>query len=249
MDLFSTFFGGKPVPPQVDKFTGVFQKSPLTMDNPPPHHRYRPSSRPLSPGLSASALACHQRPLACRRCRAGSRPLTVSVRPRLPSSSPPPPPTAADAPGRSSPSHRRASFRCFVCILISRNEERGGREESSPSRGREFWHQRVKRDQSDPHVAELSTQRKKQNMLEKYVEHISKKNKLRIGSNIFRNLFVHLQLTQMIARQYKRYIRQFRQKKEKKGVRCKHRPQANGYRSTFFSTFFYRQFLSLLPKR
>ena len=36
MDLFSIFFGGNPVPPQVDKFTRVFQKSPLTMDNPPP---------------------------------------------------------------------------------------------------------------------------------------------------------------------------------------------------------------------
>ena len=43
-----------------------------------------------------------QRPLACRLRCAGSRPLLVSVHPRLPSSSsPPPPPTAADAPGRS----------------------------------------------------------------------------------------------------------------------------------------------------
>ena len=67
----------------------------------------------LVPGPSTSALACRQRPLvvvalalvpcpsasalACRRRCAGndSRPLPVSVRPRLPSSSPPPPPTAA----------------------------------------------------------------------------------------------------------------------------------------------------------
>ncbi len=72
------------------------------------------------------------------------------------------------------------------------------------------------RDQSDPHVAELSTQQKKQNMLEKYVEHISKKNKLRIGSNIFRNIFFHHKLTQGFAHQYKRYIQQFRRKKEKR---------------------------------
>ena len=32
-----------------------------------------------------------------------------------------------------------------------------------------------KRDRSDPRVAELSTPKKKQNMLEKYVEHILKK--------------------------------------------------------------------------
>ena len=36
MDLFSTIFCGNPVPLQVDKFTRVFQKSPLTMDNPLP---------------------------------------------------------------------------------------------------------------------------------------------------------------------------------------------------------------------
>jgi hypothetical protein len=36
MDLFSTFFCGKPFPPQVDKFTRVFQKSPLTKDTHPP---------------------------------------------------------------------------------------------------------------------------------------------------------------------------------------------------------------------
>ena len=49
----------------------------------------------------------------------------------------------------------------------------------------------------------------------KYVEHIWKKNKLRIGSHIFRNLFLHLQFTQMIARKYKRFIRQFWRKKQK----------------------------------
>ncbi len=43
----------------------------------------------------------------------------------------------------------------------------------------------MKRDRSDPRVAELSTPKKTQNMLEKYVEHISKKNMLGIGSNIF----------------------------------------------------------------
>ena len=68
------------------------------------------------------------------------------------------------------------------------------------------------RDQSDPHVAELSTQQQKT----KYVREICwtyfEKNKLRIGSNIFRNLFFHLQFTQMIVRQYKRYIQQFRRK-------------------------------------
>jgi hypothetical protein len=37
---------------------------------------------------------------------------------------------------------------------------------------------------SDPHGAELSTQQQKHNMLEKYVEHIWKKNNFRIGSNI-----------------------------------------------------------------
>ena len=35
-DLFSTIFCGNPVPLQVDKFTRVFQNSPLTMDNPLP---------------------------------------------------------------------------------------------------------------------------------------------------------------------------------------------------------------------
>jgi hypothetical protein len=75
---------------------------------------------------------------------------------------------------------------------------------------------------SDPHGAELSTQQKKQNMWEKYVEHnIWKKNKLRIGSHIFRNLFRNLQFTQMIARKYKSYIRQFwRQKKNKRKKMC-----------------------------
>ncbi len=52
MDLFSTFFGGKPVPLQVDKFTRVFQKSPLTMDNPPP---------PLPAGNSLYQLPRRQR--------------------------------------------------------------------------------------------------------------------------------------------------------------------------------------------
>jgi hypothetical protein len=76
----------------------------------------------LVPGPSASALACRQRPLACRSRCAGSRPLPVSVRPHLPSSSSlPPPPTAADAPDRPSLSLRRASFHCFVCVVISRN--------------------------------------------------------------------------------------------------------------------------------
>ena len=75
---------------------------------------------------------------------------------------------------------------------------------------------------SDPHGAELSTQQKNQNMWAKYVEHIWKKNKLRIGSHIFRNLFLHHQFTQMIASKYKRYIQQFWRKK--KCVHCKHRP-------------------------
>ena len=75
-------------------------------------------------------------------------------------------------------------------------------------------------DLSDPHGAEFDTQQKKQIMREKYVEHIWKKNKLRIGSHIFRNLFLHLQFTQMIARKYKRYIRQFWRKKKKKKVRA-----------------------------
>ena len=66
-------------------------------------------------------LACRQRPLACRSRRAGSHPLPVSISPRLPSSSSPPPPTAADAPDRPSPSCCRASFSCFVCVVISRN--------------------------------------------------------------------------------------------------------------------------------
>ncbi len=69
---------------------------------------------------------------------------------------------------------------------------------------------------SDSHGAELATQQNKQIMREKYVEHIWNKNKLRIGSHIFRNLFLHLQFTQMIARKYKRYIRQFWQTKKKK---------------------------------
>jgi hypothetical protein len=75
---------------------------------------------------------------------------------------------------------------------------------------------------SDPHGAEFATQQKKQIMQEKYVSHIWKKHKLRIGSHIlFRNLFLHLKFTQMIARKYKRYIRQFwRKKKKKKFVRC-----------------------------
>ena len=107
---------------------------PVTMDIPPPPCRRRRRAA-LVPGPSASALACRRRrraalvpgpsasALACRRRRrAGSRPLPVSVRPRLPSSSSsPPPPTAADAPDRPSPSRRRASFRCFVCVVISRN--------------------------------------------------------------------------------------------------------------------------------
>jgi hypothetical protein len=80
---------------------------------------------------------------------------------------------------------------------------------------------------SDPHGAEFATQQKKQIMREKYVSHIWKKNKLRIGSHIFRNLFLHLQFTQMIARKYKRYIRQFWRKKKKKFVRCKHRPKGS----------------------
>ena len=169
MDLFLTFFGGRPVPPQVDKF----MLSSLARSAPPrvpssshrlsslacrrrrhagshpcpvsvrPHlppslsrrlsslARRRPPSPAavvvapaLVPGPSASTLACRQHPLACRSRRAGSRPLPVSVRPCLPSSSSsPPPPTAADAPDRPSPSRRRASFRCFVCvvIVISRN--------------------------------------------------------------------------------------------------------------------------------
>jgi hypothetical protein len=52
--------------------------------------RCRAGSRPWPVGV------CPRLPSAppCRRC-AGSRPLPVSVRPRLPSSSPPPPPTAA----------------------------------------------------------------------------------------------------------------------------------------------------------
>ena len=75
----------------------------------------------LVPGLSASALTCRQRPLACRSHCTGSRPLPVSVRPRLPSLlSSPPPPTAVDAPDRPSLSRRRASFRCFVCVVSSR---------------------------------------------------------------------------------------------------------------------------------
>ena len=49
-------------------------------------------------------VPARQRPVACRRRRAGSRPLPVSVHPCLPSSSPPLPPMAADAPGRSLPS-------------------------------------------------------------------------------------------------------------------------------------------------
>jgi hypothetical protein len=66
-------------------------------------------------------------------------------------------------------------------------------EEAAGGEGGEFTILRTRvlaskskeRDQSDPHVAELSTQQKNQNMLEKYVEQISKKNKLRIGSYIF----------------------------------------------------------------
>jgi hypothetical protein len=42
-----------------------------------------------------------------------------------------------------------------------------------------------------------------------------KKKKLRIGSNILRNLLFHLQFTQMIACQYKRYIDSFGEKKKK----------------------------------
>ena len=114
MDLFLTFFGGKPVPPQVDKFTCFF---PSPFIQRPLVCRRRcaalvpgPSASALAcrrrrraalvPGPSASALACRRRRRAalvpgpsasalacCRRRRAGSRPLPVSVRPRLPSSS------------------------------------------------------------------------------------------------------------------------------------------------------------------
>jgi hypothetical protein len=50
--------------------------------------RSRPWPAPaLVPGPSASALTCRQRPLACRRRRAGSCPWPVCVRPRLPPSS------------------------------------------------------------------------------------------------------------------------------------------------------------------
>jgi len=38
MDLFSTIFCGNPVPSQVENFTRVFQKSPLTMGPPPTAH-------------------------------------------------------------------------------------------------------------------------------------------------------------------------------------------------------------------
>jgi hypothetical protein len=41
----------------------------------------------LVPGLLVSALACRQRPLACRSRRAGSSSWPVGVRPRLPPSS------------------------------------------------------------------------------------------------------------------------------------------------------------------
>jgi hypothetical protein len=45
-------------------------------------------------------------------------------------------------------------------------------------------------DRSDLHVEELSTQQKqKQNMLEKNVEHILNKNKLRIGLTYFETYF------------------------------------------------------------
>ena len=39
--MFLTFFGGKPVPPQVEKFTQVFHKTSSTMDTPP--HLSRPA--------------------------------------------------------------------------------------------------------------------------------------------------------------------------------------------------------------
>ena len=125
MDLFLTFFGGKPVPPQVDKFTLVAIDVSCRAGSRP-----LPVQRPLravviAPALvpcpSASTLACRQRPLACHRRCSGSRPLPVSVRTRLPSSLPLPPPTAANAPGRSSPSRRRTSF-LFCLVLISCNE-------------------------------------------------------------------------------------------------------------------------------
>ncbi len=129
MDLFLTFFGGKPVPLQVDKFT-CFVPCPFSAPSRAvvvapllSLARWRlplPAAVVIAPALvpgpPASALACR------RHHRAGSRPLPVRVCPRLPSSSSsPPPPTAADAPDRPSPSRRRASFHCFVCVVISRN--------------------------------------------------------------------------------------------------------------------------------
>jgi hypothetical protein len=127
MDLFLTFFV---VSQFLRKWTNsssfcgcspLRQLSSLARSAPPRAVVVAPA---LIPGPSASALTCHQRPLACRSRRAGSRPLPVSVRPRLPpssSSSSSPPSTAVDAPDRPSPSRRRASFCCFVCVVISRN--------------------------------------------------------------------------------------------------------------------------------
>jgi hypothetical protein len=183
MDLFLTFFGGNPVPLQVDKCTSFCRccrcagSRPLPVQRPLACRRRRAA---LVPGPSASALACRcrhhtalvpspsastlacrrrrraalvpgpsasalafrrrrwpvgvrprlpllssrrlsslarRRPplpavsaLTCRSRRASSRPLPDSVRPRLPSS-------ASSLPS----SRRRASFRCFVCVVISRN--------------------------------------------------------------------------------------------------------------------------------
>ena len=60
--------------------------------------------------------------IACRCHRAGPRPLPVSVRPRLPSLSPPP--TAADAPGRSSPSATALAILLPCELLLSRRPHR-----------------------------------------------------------------------------------------------------------------------------
>jgi hypothetical protein len=64
MDLFLTFFGGKPVPPQVDKFTSFRRcclragSRPLPVQRPLACRRRRAA---LVPGPSASALTCRRR--------------------------------------------------------------------------------------------------------------------------------------------------------------------------------------------
>ena len=88
MDLFLTFFGGKPVPPQVDKFT-CFVPCPFSAPSPaavvvaplsslarrrPPSPAAVVVAPALVPCLSASALACRRHRPRRRHRRRRMRP-------------------------------------------------------------------------------------------------------------------------------------------------------------------------------